>query len=243
VLDYLADSIARWKIREFKLSCDLENVDVQRLFDALASAPNLKRFFLCSTNNGQILSPAASRPLINLALSPTSGLLEIFIFSVKLKLSQFITLFPEDVDPNIAARRHLRLMNFMDVPEETGLEDFFNEDGCIVETLKALVDLMSKQLPYLHHIGLTSTILRRYGYHVFEDSAPDAHKLWNQVWVQMEQNDVGMALFHPSRCSTLQSFNPYQAAFGRLFYTEQSQILNMLRVCLGLVSTTWSESS
>lgn len=57
VLDCLVESIARWKIRQFKLRYNfLENVDARRLFDAFANSRNLKRFFLCSAESGQILS-------------------------------------------------------------------------------------------------------------------------------------------------------------------------------------------
>jgi hypothetical protein len=63
------------------------------------------------------------------------------------------------------------------------------------ENIRCLLHLVKHRLPYLRDVGLD--------YDEWEDdksliSNPEFVRMWDEVWICLEQNRVGMALLHPS---------------------------------------------
>jgi hypothetical protein len=63
--------------------------------------------------------------------------------------------------------------------------------------------LLTTQLPYLYSIGLTKSYWTYYDKRFCSCESLPLHSLWKQVWVQMEKNRVGMALFDAPIRSTV----------------------------------------
>ena len=188
----LCESLGSWSIRQFIFVCGHtmpQTIELRSLFDAVGSARNLKVF-----DFQDFLSERIAGQVFDLAVSPMSGLLEIFLRgSLDLRLLSLVV--PAEGDPTIAVGPQLRRFNFV---EETSQIDEILEDGDdarFESNVQALLRLFSKQLPFLHSIGsaFDDWIDDRENYILPE--FPFVRNLWNQMLVQIEKNRVGMALF------------------------------------------------
>jgi hypothetical protein len=205
LIEMLAGSITNWKIGNFKLLCefDIDTMDTEfrPLFDAMARSRHIKAFsFGCMGADG-FLPSLVSKQLFDLALSPTSGLLDIDLYGDLIDFRQLSALVPQEVDPDIAARRQLRRFDFVQDQIEAMVVFDDYDNGALLANLKALLTLLSKQLPLLHSIGLTIddwTLCKQ----EFCDH-PRFLEVWDQILVQIEKNHVGMALFQPAVLSSV----------------------------------------
>ena len=207
LLVVLAGSIENWKIRRFKLHCEfgdeIETANFRPLFDSVASSRHIKVFsFGVITPGDTFLPEAVARQLFELALSPTSGLLDFDLFGALVDLRQLSVLVPDDVDPALAARRPLRRFDFVQNQMQSMVENVGHDDAPLAN-IHALVMLLSKQLPYLHSIGLTIDDWSRYQDQFVQSKSPNLLSVWNQLLIQIEKNHVGMALFEPTTLSTV----------------------------------------
>jgi hypothetical protein len=186
--DALCGSIGSWSIRQFTFVCG--DIELQPLLDAVASSRNLKVFDFRAS-----LSVSMAGQVFDLALSPTSGLLEICLRG-SLNLRQLSWLVPEEADPTVTLGPQLRRFSF--VQNEGQIEHMFEDgdDEALLLNLQALLRLFSKQIPFLHSIGsvFDDWILDREMDNILPKS-PLFCNLWNQLLVQIEKNRVGMALF------------------------------------------------
>lgn len=196
LLEILAGSIGNWKIRRLALDCRVrsEYIDFRPLFDAIACSRQLRVLTLGFTTSP---SKSTCRYLYDLALSPIGGLVKVFVYG-PVDLRHLSALVPKDVDATIAAQRQIRRFPFQ-------IRQILKEEKeyrRMVQYLRGLVHLLSKQLPYLHSIGLTIDDWKRYKNTIF-NGKQEALELWDQVWAQIEENRVGMTLFHPEVLPTV----------------------------------------
>jgi hypothetical protein len=196
----LSASIGNWKIRHFKLLCEMGNdvIDFGPLFEAISRSNHLKVFSFGPLITGQVLSARTSTQLLDLAVLPTSGLHEINLDAAILS-----TLDREDVDPSITARSQLRHFNIVSEERLVSMEDEIDDQG-VAKYLRGVLTLLSNHLPYLYSVGLTMDnweISKRF--FRYRDNVSECLELWTKIWIQTEKNQVGMALLQPEVCSTV----------------------------------------
>ena len=196
-LRILADAIQKWKISHLKVWRGQSNdSDLQPLLDSIGSSKHLKVFSISSRLDNDTLPEPWTRPLLNLALSTTSGLLEIHLDAIWYLPRDLPDLVPEECDPAVASKRRLR--RFCVVPRNHVLDAWDNTAyQNIFDYLSCLLRLLSNHLPYLYHAGLADSdyILQRVVHlHTNQDSDSRLQGLWKQTMVQLELNRVGMAL-------------------------------------------------
>ena len=206
LLETLAGSIGNWKTRRFKLHCEfggeIGTTNFRPLFDSVASSRHIKVFSFGIIIQGDTFLPEAiASQMFELALSPTSGLLDFDLFGALVDLRQLSTLVPDDVDPAVAARRQLRRFDFVQNQMRTMVDD--GDDDARLANIQALLKLLSKQLPNLHSIGLTIDDWTHYQDQFLRSKSPALLSIWNELLVQIEKNHVGLALFEPSTLSTV----------------------------------------
>ena len=93
-----------------------------------------------------LLSDSSSRLLLDLALSTTSGLVEIELTGIMLYPRELSPLIPEDSDPAVACKRRLR--RFCVVSTN------YTNIKCSTRYVSGLYRLVSKHLPYLYDVGI-----------------------------------------------------------------------------------------
>jgi hypothetical protein len=87
-------------------------------------------------------------------MSPNSSLVDIGIEASRVDPRQLSCLVPEEVDPTVAGGRKLRQFDFQ--KNMLSILEPANQDMSVCyENLDALLRLLSRQLPYLHSIGVS----------------------------------------------------------------------------------------
>jgi hypothetical protein len=193
--DFRSDFGARDNSRYFMGYEEAEDVDFRPIFGAVASSRYLKAFTFGCAHGEDHIQPSAAEHLFELALSSSSGLVEINL-SGNIHLEQLDSLIPENVDPRIAVRRQLRKFGFI----RQLIENNDSDGEYLLPNLAALVRLTSDQLPYLHYIGAP---LDARACLYFEDMLGENDELCAQVTAQLEKNRVGMGLVQPHVISTV----------------------------------------
>jgi hypothetical protein len=192
-LDALSDSIEFWRIRHFAV-CTTEEANYQPMFEAIARSRYLQ--VLSFGWKPGIVPLAMCRQLFDLALSPTSGLLEIQIvggFNLK---ELDLWLDDDEVDQSIATKRQLRRFD-LGVHQIRCRICKTRRYSCDLTSLRALLQLLSKHLPYLHSIGCHTHSWTQQMTCLRERVPPDECQLVDHLVKQRNLNLVGMALFHP----------------------------------------------
>ena len=206
LLRILADAIEKWKISHFKLwRGQSDDSDLQALFHSIGSSKHLKVFSISSRMDNDTLPEPWTRPLMNLALSPTCSLLEIELDDIWYHPRDLPNLVPDDCDGALASKRRLR--RFCVVPRNHILNQWDESDyQCIFDYLSCLFRLLSKHLPYLYYVGVTDTLSLGQRV-VHKNRHPDSDSrlqgVWNDILVQIELNRVGMALLRPDVLPTV----------------------------------------
>ena len=208
-LPFVADAIGRLKISHFKLWCEpSRGSTLQPLFDSIGVSKYLKVFSMRVRGRGHhSLSNHRARELWDLALSTTSGLLEIDIADAPIFHKDLLVLVPEDCDPAVASKRRLR--RFYIVPRNSRDFSLFNYE-LDFDYLSCLLRLLSKHLPYLEDVGFTLKQKHRRHIQLLIRKKEDAgsellYPMWSKVSAQMELNRVGMALHRPEVLPTVPS--------------------------------------
>ena len=230
LLEPLAGSIGQWKISHFRLLCafwvEPNTVDFRPIFEAIANSAHIKVFAINCIEEHEFLPQSISQQLFDLALSPNSSLVDILVRKGAIvDLRQLSSLIPNNVDPTVAAGRKLR--QFIMIHYQTmALLKTANEDMSVcLANLEALLTLLSKQLPYLHSIGLTMFWWRHYKSCNYISNSVQVTQLWNRLLVQMERNRVGMALFESSTLSTVPAGLWPVVLHRAITHEEDSQIV------------------
>ena len=194
-LQILVGAIAEWNVCHFKLWCGKSRgSDLKSLLDAVGNSKHLKVFSM-SCHYKEVLSDLWTRQLFDLALSTTSGLLEIHLPGFTVRSSEFSTLIPDDCDPAVACKRRLRRFGVVlcDFPRDRWTKLDY---PVMFEYVLGLSRLLSKHLPFLHNVGLTIEDRTQLENRLREN--PDLYaglfQVWNEVWERMALNRVGMGL-------------------------------------------------
>jgi hypothetical protein len=241
LLQTLTKRLGKWKIRRVELLCgfrvDPAKDDFSPVFDAIAFSGHIKVFYFGCIRRDYFLPQSISQQLFDLAMSPNSSLVDIGIEASRVDPRQLSCLVPEEVDPTVAAGRKLRRFDFQ--KNMLGILEPGNQDMSVCyENLDALLRLLSRQLPYLHSIGVSMRSWTYYKRLCCPRNSTKESELWHQLLVQMERNRVGMALFEPTTVSTVPAGLWSIVLHRALTYEEDSK--SVLR---GMESTIWCENS
>ena len=246
LIETLAGSIGNWTIRNFALYCefDVDNptTDCSPLFDAVANSRHIKAFTTGFTRCDHLPRSIAAQ-LFALALSPTSGLLDIDLEYTFVIFRTLSTLVPHNVDPTDAARRQLRrfifLRDHLQLVEDDDNDDFFANIPTFLRLLK--------QLPHLYSIGLTIDDWIYYQDCDVCTENPAFRTLLDQFLVQIEKNHVGMTLLEQTSPSTVPAGLCSLALYRAIAHGQDPKqipwtgIYHMVRALVEGGYTGWSE--
>ena len=216
-LESLIGSISQWKIRHFNVCFDLRDrdLDFRPLFDAVAASQFIGEFSLRYTptfwtikyhrDGVYQLSPfpmEVQQQAFDFALAPTRGALREFTWSGVCESSSVPRLVSEAVNTGIQSKCQLRRFDFMRFGEWNDRRIEEANTSLILPTLQALLDLVSTRLPYLYDVGLF------YWVHLYRLQngscpVPEAMTLYSVLMTQLDDNQVGMALFEPDVLPTI----------------------------------------
>lgn len=185
---------------EVHFECVPTPEDLQRLFQAIANNGNVQRLVL-----EYLRVPGYSEALMELMVaSPTkNGLLSIQLddecddtpFDRGILLRNCANLVNEATAGTKAYSTMLRQFKiFPDVlDEESPLGQFIDSDDWDFTLIKALIRLVQHTLPYCYHLGPSLSTLCKYG-DLFRDEEVQLKRMWSQLMVQLEANQVGLRL-------------------------------------------------
>jgi hypothetical protein len=195
LLDALSGSIEFWRIRRLAVYT-MEEMNYQPMFEAVVRSRHLLVFSFGSREH--IVPLVTCRQLFDLALSPTSGLLEIQIVG-GFNLNELHLWLPDEVDQNIATKRQLRRFDL-------GVQQIYETEYTFDRTnLQSLLPLLSGHLPYLHSIFCQERSFSQQMTWIRGRAPSDVRELIDQVAEQRIRNCVGMALFYPRVLPTVPS--------------------------------------